>query len=140
MEENLNMLYAKPELIILLDSSSDLSQLKIFKKNSLIITFDYESHKLLSQKNISHEISDSYINNSDLTTIHQISYKFSKWYDESSVSNLLKYEDINLGKLFYVEFHYFLVPFLKKFVEFIKINKQHPNTKFIASPLLFNIA
>ncbi len=136
-----SMPVATVNTIILFDSSSDLERLKkINYTNAVIITFDYESHKLLTQKNIPHEISDKYINNSDLTAIHHAAYKFSKWYDESSITNLLQYENINLGRLFYVEFHYFLVPFLKKFVEFLKINVQYPNAKFIASPSLFKIA
>ena len=128
------------DIIILFDSSSNLKQLKNFPKNVLVITFDYESHKLLSQKNIPHKISDDFISKSDLLNIHWNSMELSKWYDDPTISKLFDYNGINLGKLFYVEFHYFLVPFLKKFVEFLEINKKYPNSNFFASYSLFQIA
>ncbi len=131
----------KPDSIILFDSSSSLDELKKFtqKGKPTIITFDYESHMLLSQNNISHEISDSYIDENDLQTIQKQSYHFAEWFREQPINSLVDYEGINLGELFHVEFHYLLIPFLKKFVEVSKIITKFNNTKFVAQNTLYRI-
>lgn len=128
------------DTIILFDSSSDIEDLKKIRKNdALIITFDYESHKQLLQNKISHEISDNYLSEDDFKKIFKQSFDFSRWYEESIPSNFLEYENINLGKLFYIEFHHFLIPFLKKFLELIQISKKHDKATFFASNLLHDI-
>jgi len=124
--------------IIFFDSSSNVEYLKRFP-TSTIITFDYESHKTLQKNNIEHQISDNFSNVITLQTIQKQSYHFSRWYDESSISHFLEYEGINLGKLFYVEFHYTLIPFLKKFAEINNITKKFPESHFIVSSDLFEI-
>ncbi len=131
----------KSDSVILFDSSSSLDELKKFvqKDKPTVITFDYESHILLSQNNISHEISDSYINENDLQTIQKQSYHFAEWFKEQPVNSLVDYEGINLGELFHVEFHYLLIPFLKKFVEVSKIINKFSNTKFVAQNTLYRI-
>jgi len=122
--------------IVLLDSHFDLSSIDQFKSSALIITFDYESHKLLEKNGILHQISDNFLTSAELEEIQRQSYRFSRWYDEPMVSDLLQYEGINLGKLYYVEFHYELVPFLKKFAEITKIVRMYPESIFTASPQL----
>ena len=47
--------------IILFDSSATLQDIQSILKNQKIITFDYESHKLLLENGISHEISEDYV-------------------------------------------------------------------------------
>ena len=120
--------------IILIDSSFKFEEIKQFDKtnNSIIITFDYESHKKLSEAKIQHEISDTYLEESDISTIQEESYRFSNWFDEPSIIKSLLYEDHNLGELFYPEFHYFIVPFLKKFVEIRNITTKFAQAKFIS--------
>lgn len=130
-------------IIILVDSSASLHIVKqLLDNNSYakVISFDYESHKALSRNNISHEISDNYLTEEDLQKIQKESYNLAKWYENREICKLLEYENINTGKLFYIEFHYFLLPFLKKFVELINIFKMHKNSKFIASQNLYKIA
>lgn len=141
MDENIALLTAGMNAtIILVDSSFDIDELKkILKDKIQIVTFDYESHKTLSRNNIVHEISDNYIDENDLKAIQKDSYSLAKWYKEPLITNLIEYEGINLGGLFYLEFHYLLVPFLKKFVEITKILKKHPTKKFICSSTLYDI-
>ncbi len=129
LEENLNV-------IILVDSSCDFSYIKNMKqKNNKIITLDYESHKLLNEKKIEHEISDNYLTNSEIDELQKESFRFAKWFDNEIIYESLEYDNINLGKLFYVEFHYFLVPFLKKLHEIIKIFNEYNQCKFICSQI-----
>jgi len=122
--------------IFLFDSSCDLKELKqgMENKNSLVITFDYESHQLLNRNNIKHKISDIYLNYIDLETIQKKSYQLVEWFKEEK-SNELEYKGINIGHLIQVEFNYFLVPFLKNLVSIIRINQMHNNAEFIASAL-----
>src|SRR6266571_727432 len=113
--------------VVLFDSTMSLSDLKKFgeKKSTTIISIDYLSHKILSANGIMHEISDSYLNESDLKIIQNDSFTFSKWFEGSDVQEFVEYDGINMGQLFYDEFHYMLVPFLKIFVELTKIIQKH---------------
>ena len=127
------------ENIFLFDSSCDLENLKKLtnKQPSTIISFDYDSHKLLLDNGIKHEISDNFITENDLSAIQNNSYNFSKWCNEEYVSNILMYEGINLGNLFYNEFRLLLVPFLKKFLECVKLFEKSPNAKYFSSLELY---
>lgn len=126
---------------LLVDSSLKIEQIKdILDKNELkIITFDYYSHKLLSKNNISHQISDNYIDEADLDHIQQISYKLPKWFELNEIKKLQEYNGVNLGDLFRIEFYLFLLPFLKKLVEIKKITELYNKSKFITSGILYEI-
>jgi len=127
--------------IILLDSTTNIERLNnIQQNNTLIITFDYQSHHLLCKNNIVHDISDNYINDIDFKKIYKDSFIFSQWFDKSQIYDQLIYEDINLGKLFYIEFHHYLIPILKKFVEIIKIFNLYKESRFYVSFSLAKIA
>ncbi len=126
--------------LVFFDSSSTIDDIKKFVgKKISIITFDYESDQLLSKNNIDHEISDTYIDENDVQIIQNDSYSLANWFLEPSISKFLEYEDINFGKLINVEFSLFLIKFLKKFIEIVKISKLHTNFKFITSPELYEI-
>ena len=126
--------------IALIDSSTDIeSFLKNSKSYSKIITMDYETDKILSSKNITHEISDDFVDYNELEKIQKKSYQFSKWYELDEIKNIISYNGINLGELFYAEFHYFLVPFLKKILEISKIIQKFPLGCFYSSGMSFEI-
>ena len=127
--------------VIFCDSTSSLEEINkiIEKHNPIVIAFDYESHNLLLENNIVHELSDDYLNNDDLDRIQDLSYNFSNWYNKSEISNLIEYEGINLGELFYLEFNYYLSPILKQFFEIQKISKKYVNSFFISSPHFIKI-
>ena len=101
--------------IILFDSSATLHDIKSIIKNQKIITFDYESHKLLLENSIPHEISEDYLKENFFKKIEKLSYELTKWYDDILISEKIMYDGLNLGSLFYVEFHRFLIQLLKKF-------------------------
>jgi hypothetical protein len=129
--------------VVLYDSRMDDKQLlNLMNQNSklVIITFDYESHKFLSKKNVSHLISDMYLPETDIPKIQEASYSLSRWFEEDNPSSFIEYEGINLGKLYQVEFHYHLIPFIKRFVEFTNMYKEYKNAKFLAAGTLFDIA
>src|SRR3989344_6865945 len=140
MDEKINLQNFSIHNIVLFDSTSNIEILKNLEKDTLIITFDYKSHKLLSKNKIEHDISEKYLSEQDFKKIYKYSWTFSKWSDKSEISKELLYENINLGKLFYIEFHHFLVPIIKKFVEVIKIFNKYQGSSFFISSTLYNIA
>ena len=99
----------KSDYIILCDSTSKLEEINqiIDKYNPSIIVFDNYSHNFLLEKNIDHKLSDDYLNDEDYDYIQDLTYRFSNWYSEPEISNLIEYEGINVGELFYLEFSYF---------------------------------
>ncbi len=120
--------------IILFSSVSDIDELNNSAHDDLVITFDYQSHQLLSKNSIHHVISDDYITKSDIDSLEKKLYQFSQFFKEPQLSNLLVYDEIQLGSLFYVELYAFLISFLKKFLEIKKIHEKYPDKQFLSSP------
>jgi len=127
--------------ILLIDSAFDFNNLKkiVNKKNIMIITFDYKSHTILENQNISHKLSEDYLTDDQYEQIQEYVYKFSYWYTNEKFSNFLQHEQINIGRLYIDEMINFLVRFLKKFREIEVIFKSNPNKKFYADNELFDI-
>ncbi len=127
-------------ILVLFDSSSNIEELKkILHKKPMIFSFDYDSHEILQKNNISHEISDKVLSRDDLVTIQNHCYDLIKWFEEKKIEQLIEYEGINLGLLVKVELNYYLVQFVKKFVEIIKIFNKNRNAHFFTSSLLYEI-
>ena len=124
----------KEQNIVLFESSTNLKNIEKFisKNNSLIITFDYKSHEILTLRRIPHEVSDSFLDEKDIHFLQKETYKLTKWF-ETKISNSITYENINLGELFYIDFYFILLPVMKKFFEITRIVKKYPNAKFFAS-------
>ena len=61
------------KFIILFDSVLDFNDLNEInaKNKSKIISFDYDTHKILKDKKINHEISDNYLSKKDLRMIQK---------------------------------------------------------------------
>ena len=126
--------------IILFDSSCSINDLTSDKiQNSLIITFDYNSHKNLEKSNINHLISDSYLDQHFLSSIDKICYSLCKWYTQKSIEKIVEYDELNLGDFFYYELYSILIPFLKKFFEISKIFEENNQSSFLTSNNLHDI-
>ena len=127
--------------IALIDKSTEIQFLENFRKesNTKIISFDYSTHIFLKEKNIPHEISEKYSNNSNIQELQKLCYEFSKWYDLDIVQKNFSYSKINLAKLFSDQFIHPLVSLLKKFSEFQTIFQKYPESTFLASSDLLNI-
>ena len=124
----------KEQSIVLFESSTNLKNIEKFisKNDSIIITFDYKSHELLTLRKVSHKVSDSFLDEKDIRFLQKETYRLTKWF-ETKVSDSITYDDINLGELFYIDFYFILLPIMKKFFEVMRIIKKHPNAKFFAS-------
>ena len=122
------------ESIILFDSVSNLDDLsKTSKHTSKIISFDYETHKILKDKKINHETSDSYLSKNDLKIIQKTAYSISDWYNADIISKDISYNGVNLGSLVKAELINILVNYIKKFFELYRISNQFTNSTFISS-------
>ena len=124
----------KEQNIVLFESSTNLKNIEKFisKNDSIIITFDYKSHELLTLRKVSHKVSDSFLDEKDIHFLQKETYRLTKWF-ETKVSDSITYDDINLGELFYIDFYFILLPIMKKFFEVMRIIKKYPNDKFFAS-------
>ncbi|ABX12039.1 UDP-N-acetylglucosamine 2-epimerase [Nitrosopumilus maritimus] len=126
--------------IIIIDNSIEISKIKNLElSNSKIITVDYEIHKKLNDEKIEHFISDDFLDQKLLIKIQKESYKIAKWYNTPEISEKITYNSINLGGLFYIEFHAFMIPFLKKLFEIYYICKEYKNYKIFTSKNLISI-
>ena len=121
--------------IILFDSVSDYDDLdEIASKNkSKIISFNYDTHKILKNKKIHHEISDNYLSKKDLRTIQKTAYSVSEWFNADVISKYIYYNGVNLGSLIQDELINILVNYIKKVFELFKISKEFTNSTFISS-------
>ena len=128
-------------MIVLFDSSMDFEAFYpiIKEKKPKIITFDYESHNLFEEKNIEHEVSDEYSTQKDLEYIQEKSYLFAHWFDKPEISHLVNYAEINIGECFFNNFHFELVPYLKKFFEVTKLFEFNKNSTYVSSSILYEI-
>ena len=126
--------------IVLFDSSCNIDELTNDKiKNSLIITFDYNSHRNLEKLGINHVISDSYLDQHFLSSIEKICYGLSHWYTQKPIEEIVEYDGLNLGEFFYTELYEILIPFLKNFFEISKIFEENSESSFVVSHNLYDI-
>ena len=106
--------------ICLLDSQTSVQVIDDIAnnvQNEKIISFDYDSHELLTNKKIVHQKSDDFLKEDEIQKIQQQDFKFAEWYDQSHVNQFFLYKGINIGRLFYGETLWELVGFFKKFFE-----------------------
>ena len=129
------------ESIILFDSISDLDDLDktISKNKSKIISFDYDTHKILKDKKIEHEISDKYLSKEDLRSIQKNAYLISDWFNSNIISKYICYNGVNLGSLNQGELINILVNYIKKVFELYKISKQFKDFTFVSSYIKKNL-
>lgn len=99
--------------IFLIDGKVDI--LKI--KNDMttygmckLFALDYESHKILTENNLKHEVAENYLSNQDRRKIDDDSiYTTTTWYDNCKIKEFLTFDEINLGSLIEMELlHYFV--------------------------------
>lgn len=117
--------------VMIFDSSITIENMNKFKENMKIYSLDYESHVLLKKNNIEHIISDEMISQNELLEIQNKSYYFTEWAKNNSEKII--FEEIELGNLSNTEFHYMLVPILKKAIEIKRIVEENINKKIISS-------
>jgi len=126
-------------MIIFLQHPFDLKRLRTIK-NPRIITFDHESHKILSQNHISHTQSEEFLTKDDYNSIEITCHEWAQWFHQESFNKIFTIDGINLGSLFEWEFHFYLVPIIKKIFEIKKISARFDKSECICSSFLESIA
>ncbi len=129
------------DTIILFDSNSSIDDIKEFfeKPTSLIISFDFTSHKLLTKHKIPHRISDDWIEEKEYQNIQKHAYKLSHWFEHSELNKKLDYDGINLGESIFQELLYFLPESITNFLKIRNIFFEYKNSKFLANGFLFDL-
>lgn len=124
--------------IFLLSEITDLPKITNSDEHE-IIAFDYDTHKILKKSKIIHSLADNFLDESELLMINTNSVKFSKWYKQTYLNDLIYFNEINLGELFESQLQHYLVSFLINFIEIKNIFNLNPNAIYHASEPIYKI-
>ncbi len=118
--------------IVFVDKSSNITKLLSEVTNftqTKIISCDVFSHEALLQMEIDHEIIENYIYDNDQDLIDKlIINKSHEWYQQEGISELLKFENMNLGSLLELEIVPYFLQIIKNFIGIKKvIDKENPS-------------
>ena len=129
------------QLLGLFDNPSDFDDLyeMISKNKPKVVSFDYDTHRILKDKKINHEISDNYLSKKDLRNIQKTAYLVSEWFNADKISKHIYYNGVNLGSLIQDELINILVNYIKKVYELYKISKQFNDFTFVSSYSCYEI-
>lgn len=128
----------KEKKIIFLSGLKNISDISESEQQK-IIAFDYITHKTLEKNNISHQLADEFLSESDLFLIDKNSIKFAKWYEQNFLNKSIFFDDVNLGELLGPRFQNFLIPILKNIINIRNIFQLYSNHTFSVSEELFEI-
>ena len=130
----------EPKQIIFVDNLTSINEIETIsdKDDVKFITFDYDSHVKLTEKNIDHEISEIYLTE-DVNKLQKQCYEFLNWSNLDVVKKDISFLNINIPRLYNDQLVHSLVKILKKFSEIKIIIKKFPNLKYFASGDLFLI-
>ena len=127
-----------PKKIILIDNLTEINEIVDFlDSETLVISFDYESHKNLEQENIDHKISENFCIDESIELLQKQSYKFLEWHNLETIRDNVSFYGINIPKLYDEQLIHSIVKIVKKFSELKSIFKQYPNVSYHASGDLF---
>ena len=124
--------------VILVEGDIDFSIINknLFKNDSLVISFDFNSHKSLNENNIKHKLVEEYFNEEDISEIDDFSLKLgTAWYKDESIEKYLEYEGINLGFLLELEMPSYFFKILKRLIGIKKIVEKEEPKKIISYSL-----
>ena len=101
----------------------------LFNNDSIVVSFDYHSHKSLNDNNIKHKLVEEYFSEEDKSEIDQLSLKFAtSWYKDEKIKKYLEFEELNLGYLLELEMPSYFFTILKRIIGIKKIiEKENPN-------------
>jgi hypothetical protein len=122
--------------IILVEGEIDFNILNqnLFNNNSLIITFDFESHKSLNK--IPHKTIEEYFSEEDKKEIDELALNLgTNWYKNKKIEGSINYEGLNLGKLLELEMPSYFFKHLKRIIGIKKIIEKENPKKIISYSL-----
>ena len=116
--------------IILIEGKNDIQTILNDKldKEKKIISFDYNSTKLLHEMKLENVSIDNYFKESDPELIDELTVNFAQnWYQECNKNNELDFKEVNLGYLIEAEILRYFLFTLRRIVGIIRIiQKENP--------------
>ena len=126
--------------IFFIEDIYDIEKLHVEKINledNKIFTLSNEAHVSLKQKNIPHNIGESFITPNDQNIIFEQSVKLQKWYDESEIPENLYFHGINVLSVYdHNESRHLFLESLQKLVYVKRILENFTCEKIICSESL----
>lgn len=123
--------------MIFVEGKEDVYSLKkiINSIDTKIISFDFESHKLLDRMQIKHHLVEEYFDEKDQILVDEFAIQIStNWYTNKDIINFLEYHGINIGKLLEPELLQYFFSQIKRFIGILKIiQKENPNQVITSS-------
>ena len=109
--------------LVLYEGEQDVKSLTSESKNIKRITFDFSSHKLLTQNNISHSILENYVSEDEKIIIDNFSVELtSNWHKLEIFKKCLEINDVNIGFMLEFELHPYFFNIVKKFFGILNID------------------
>jgi len=125
--------------IILVEGKKDVEDLKKEAKNSKnkIISFDFESHKLLKNYGLKHTFVEEYFSKDDEELLDEKTVELTTgWHQHPEIKKLLEFNKINLGSLLQIEIIWYFFQYLKRSLGIKRIiEKENPeeiSTSFLS--------
>jgi len=122
--------------LIFLDNKEDLNFLNIvkIKFDTKIFSFNIHVHNLLYEKNILHEIAETYFLKNDRFKIFDTAVSCWDWNEKIRSSKSLTFEEIDLLGIFdTAEFHHLIIRELYLFLLIQRIIEKENPTKIITT-------
>lgn len=118
------------EKIVLVEGKEDVEDLrkKIQDSKTKIISFDFESHKLLKNYGLKHTFVEEYLSKNDEELIDNKTVELTiGWYLHPEIKKLLNFNKINLGSLLQIEIIWYFFQYLKRSLGIKRvIEKENP--------------
>ena len=110
------------------------------KDTPKIISLDVFSHDELLKQAITHKKIEDYIDKNDEKLIDTLMLlKSHEWYTQKEISNLLQFENMNLGWLLELEITPYFLKILKNFLGLIRIINQENPSSIVSSDFLISM-
>lgn len=126
------------ETIILIEGKKDIQTILNDKSNngSKIISFDYNSTKLLNEIKLENFPIDNYFKESDPELIDELTVNFTKnWYKVCNKNKELDFKEVNLGHLIEAEILRYFLFTLRRIIGIIRIIEKENPKKIICGSL-----
>ena len=120
-----------PKKIILIDNLTEINEIVDFLDNeTLVISFDYESHNKLLEQNITHTISDNFLIDANIGSLQKIGYEFLEWSNLISIKDKVSFLGINIPQLYNDQLIHSIIKIVKKFSELENIFNNFSNVHY----------
>ncbi len=123
------------EILTFIDSVEEFNSVDTENLNSSkIFSFNIFTHKSLEEKNIEHEIAESYLEEGDREKIFDYATSLWNWYDANSIKNEFEFENVNLLSVADTsEFHQIIIREIFNFMVIKRVLEKEQPKKIILS-------